>query len=84
MNWKCSECDLGHRDDIPDVNFQAFLRLIHTQFTDSLDYTVVRPPSHVPADPDALWYPISARNQGSVVDSESIEGLLDKSEITRQ
>lgn len=74
------------------MSFQAFLSLISKQFGTRLDYMVVRPPSHVrivtrhhnPSDPEALQYPITARDQGTTVDCEAIEGMLDKFNITQQ
>jgi hypothetical protein len=88
LNWPQY---LGPLDPIPDVGFQAFLGIISKQFT-SLDYIVVRAPSHVrivtrphnPSDPESLQYPISARDQGTTVDSEAIEGMLDKFNMTQQ
>jgi len=82
---------LGPLDPIPDVNFTAFLGIISKQLGTTLNYMVVRPPSHVrivqrqhnPSDPEALIYPISARDQ-SIVDSEAINGMLDKFNLTEQ
>jgi len=89
LNWPLY---LGPLDPIPDVSFQAFLGIISKQFGSSLDYIVVRPPSHVrivtrphnPSDPESLQYPISARDQGTIVDREAIEGMLDKFNMTHQ
>ena len=82
---------LGPLDPIPDVNFTAFLGIIAKQLGTVLNYMVVRPPSHVrivqrqhnPSDPEALIYPISARDQ-STIDSEAISGMLDKFNLTEQ
>ncbi|MGA9804690.1 MAG: hypothetical protein WBQ46_15705 [Terriglobales bacterium] len=83
---------LGPLDAIPDMNFQAFLGLISKQLGTVLDYMVVRQPSHVrivqrnhnPSDPESLSFPISARDQGTVVDSEAIIGMLGKFKLTAQ
>jgi hypothetical protein len=82
---------LGPLDPIPDVNITAFLGIISKQLGTILNYMVVRPRSHVrivqrhhnPADPEALIYPITARNQ-TTVDSEAISGMLDKFNLTEQ
>jgi hypothetical protein len=89
LNWPLY---LGPLDPIPDVSFQVFLGIISKQFGATLDYLVVRPPSHVrivarphnPSDPESLQYPISARDQGTTVDCEAIEGMLDKFNMTHQ
>jgi hypothetical protein len=67
------------------------LGIISKQLGTILNYIVVRPPSHVrivqrqhtPSDPEALIYPITARNQ-TTVDSEAILGMLDKFNLTEQ
>jgi hypothetical protein len=82
---------LGPLDPIPDVSFASFLGIISKQLGTILNYMVVRPPSHVrivqrhhnPSDPEALIYPITARNQ-TVVESEAINGMLDKFNLTEQ
>ena len=65
--------------------------MISKQLNTILNYMVVRHPSHVriiqrhhnPSDPEALIYPITARNQ-TTVDSEAISGMLDKFNLTEQ
>ena len=37
-----------------------------------------------PTDPNAQWYPILAKDQGTLVDSEMIKGMLEKFSLTEQ
>jgi hypothetical protein len=39
---------------------------------------------HNPSDPESLQYPISAGDQGTIVDCEAIEGMLEKFNMTQQ
>jgi hypothetical protein len=83
-NW------LGPLDEIPDMGFPSFLKLIHDKL--SLDYQVTQPPSVVRVffkgsqtnDPGALWQFVVASHQGTLIESEKIVSLLGKLQITQQ
>ena len=71
---------LGPLDQIPDIGFQPFLRLVNNKLL--LDYQIIHTSCarivrrhHHPADPQAVRYPVSARD--GIVDSEIIMGMID-------
>ena len=71
---------LGPLDQIPDMGFQPFLRLVNNKLR--LDYEVIHTAcarvirrNHHPADPQSIRYPVSARD--GIVDSEIIVGMID-------
>lgn|SRR5580692_7390789 len=81
---------LGPSDDIPDVDFAAFLRLMQNHFLDLVYtreahyYARFRLRNQNPLDPQPLVYPIFAREQGTVVGYEQIKGLLEYFGFTAQ
>jgi hypothetical protein len=81
---------LGPSDEIPDVGFAAFLQLMHEYFPllvysrESHYYARFKTKNQNPADPSPQVYPIFAREQGTIVGHEQIEGLLEEFGITQQ
>jgi hypothetical protein len=81
---------LAPSDSIPDVGFPAFLQIMHTHVPE-LVYS--REAAYLarfhrkndnPADPDFQSYPVVAREQGTMVGREQIEGLFDEFTIARE
>ena len=81
---------LGPSDEIPDVGFAAFLQLMHEYFPqlvysrESHYYARFRIQNQNPADPFPQVYPIIAREQGTIVGHEQIQGLLEEFGIKQQ
>lgn len=85
MKW------LGPLDDIPDMDVQPFLKIIHHDKL-QLDHKVVVRPSYIrivnrfynPSDPHSRRFPIILRDQGTMVDAEAIREMLGIFERTEQ
>jgi hypothetical protein len=81
---------LGPSDDIPDVSFPAFLQIMHGHFPglaysrEAAHYARFRRKNDNPSDPEFRPYPIIAREQGTIVGHEQIEGLLEEFGIKQQ
>ncbi len=81
---------LGPSDEIPDIGFPAFLQIMHNHCSElvysreAAHYARFRRKNDNPADPDLQTWPIIAREQGTVVGHEDIEGLLDEFGISHQ
>jgi hypothetical protein len=81
---------LGPSDEIPDVGFGAFLQLMHEHFPqlvysrESHYYARFKTRNQSPADPSPQIYPVIAREQGTIVGHEDIEGLLEEFGIKQQ
>lgn len=80
---------LGPLDELSDVAFPAFLVILHNHFSleckrVAMDRVRVQTRPFNPNDPDALWFPILAMDQGTLVDSEMIKALLEKFHKTEQ
>ena len=81
---------LGPSDDIPDVGFAAFLQIMHKHCSElvysreAVHYARFHRANANALDPDFQSYPIIAREQGTIVGHEQIEGLFDEFEIPIQ